>query len=177
MKTGYHNKEAVELWLVCTACVHVSEWVCALSDLRSCRTWCWTLSMERSLAGWPSKDPLSIRCLVQALKTSTERHISPSSLLVINATNIKKSKKSKKKKAWINQSAWWQVRITTTLLNFFPAQKAVPWPSSFWFHMTADPDCYFETVSSHSISHCVCLCVCPSEHRSSVQQSHVPEQG
>lgn len=23
--------------------------------------------MERSLAGWPSKDPLSIRCLVQAL--------------------------------------------------------------------------------------------------------------
>lgn len=25
--------------------------------------------------------------------------------------------------------------------------------------MTADPDCYSETVSSHSISHCVCLCV------------------
>lgn len=53
-----------------TACLQfcVCVCVCALTDLRSCRMWCWTLSMERSLAGWPSKDPLSIRCLVQALE-------------------------------------------------------------------------------------------------------------
>lgn len=49
-------------------CLHFC--VRVLTDLRSCRMWCWTLSMERSLAGWPSKDPLSIRCLVQALENT-----------------------------------------------------------------------------------------------------------
>lgn len=59
-KQAFDNKSALP-YLYSSVCYNV------LSYLRSCRMWCWTLSMERSLAGWPSKDPLSMRCLVQAL--------------------------------------------------------------------------------------------------------------
>lgn len=61
-KTAWENRTSTGRLF----CVHVF----LLTDLRSCRMWCCTLSMERSLVGWPSNEPLSIRCVVQALKNT-----------------------------------------------------------------------------------------------------------
>lgn len=72
-KSKQVSRSIVQVRKIALVCFSVC-W-CVLSDLRSCRMWCWTLSIERSLAGWPSKDPLSIRCLVQALDNTNTKNV------------------------------------------------------------------------------------------------------